>query len=120
MLEPWVNNRYQSAQEVLDDLGKIIETVEPIESSHDSANISNIPPCKPTFVPPPIPPRRKRNKPKNTNKKLINKIAIIGPRPSGKFVYICTFAYFTNLVKNSPFESIISLNYDAKYLLQKA
>ncbi len=119
MLEPLVNNRYQSAQEVLDDLNTIIETVEPIVSENNTGNVSKRPNYKPAFVTPPIPPRRKRKTAKKRNQKSRPaNIAIIGPRPSGKFTYLASFAYFTNMVKNSPIKCIIS-NPETKDLIRE-
>lgn len=111
ILKPLVNNRYQSAQEVLDNLNTIIETVEPIASENNTENVSKRPLYQPTFVTPDIPLRRKRKKRKKRNQKLIEKIAIIGLRPSGKFTYLVTFTCFTILVKNSPIISIITNYY---------
>lgn len=118
MLAPLVNNRYQSAQEVLDDLQTIIETVEPIASENNTENVSNIPRCKPTFVTPDIPPRRKRKKTKKTNKELSGNIAIIGPA-SGKTTYLATFGYFTNVVINTILESISPANDNSEYLAEQ-
>ena len=96
MLAYDISDRYQSAEAVLNDLNswessQVNNTIISKSSfptspptPNNSENVFKKTRYKPTFVLLAVPPRRKRKKLNKPNKELRDKIAIIGPRPSGK------------------------------------